>query len=193
MLLLCLGGSCLGAERTLVIHAGQLFDGKSDALASNQVIVVQGDRIAEVGPAATVKIPAGAEEIDLLLGLRSQLLRFLHHLVSAAYPGFALDAKLGGTYRMTFTSFSSGKGHIFGGTFVELVPHERIQIVDRFDDSNLPGEMQKTITLKKVFCGTELQIVHDGIPDAIPPEGCYLGWQESLILLAKLVEAEIPD
>jgi len=104
-----------------------------------------------------------------------------------------LEAKVGGAYRMSFTNFTTGKSHSFGGTFVELVPHERIRHTDRFDDPNLPGEMQTTITLKKVFCGTELNIVQEGLPDVIPPEGCYLGWQESLALLAKLVEAEIPD
>jgi uncharacterized protein YndB with AHSA1/START domain len=103
-----------------------------------------------------------------------------------------LEAKVGGTYKMSFTNFTSGKSHSFGGTFLELTPHERIRIADRFDDPNLPGEMHKTIVLKKVFCGTELNIVHEGIPDVIPAEGCYLGWQESLVLLAKLVEAEIP-
>ena len=103
-----------------------------------------------------------------------------------------LEAKVGGTYRMSFTNFTTGASHSFGGTYVELVPHERIRITDKFDDPNLPGEMQKTITLKQVFCGTELNIVQDGIPDVIPPEACCLGWQESLALLAKLVEAEIP-
>jgi uncharacterized protein YndB with AHSA1/START domain len=103
-----------------------------------------------------------------------------------------LDATVGGTYRMSFTNFANGQSHSFGGTFVELVPHERIRIVDRFDDPNLPGEMQKTITFKKVFCGTELHVVQEGIPDVIPPEACCLGWQESLALLAKLVETEIP-
>ncbi len=104
-----------------------------------------------------------------------------------------LDAKVGGTYRMSFTNFTSGKSHSFGGTYQELVPHERIRYTDRFDDPNLPGEMQVTIALKKVFCGTELSIVQEGIPDVIPAEACCLGWQESLALLAKLVEAEIPD
>jgi uncharacterized protein YndB with AHSA1/START domain len=104
-----------------------------------------------------------------------------------------LEAKVGGTYRMSFTNFSNGKSHSFGGTFVELVPHERIRHTDKFDDPNLKGEMQTTITLRKVSCGTELNIVQEGIPDVIPPEGCYLGWQESLVLLAKLVEAEIPQ
>jgi uncharacterized protein YndB with AHSA1/START domain len=103
-----------------------------------------------------------------------------------------LEAKVGGTYKMSFTNFSTGKGHSFGGTFVELVPGERIRHTDKFDDPNLPGEMQTTITLKKVFCGTELNIVQEGIPDMIPPEACCLGWQESLELLAKLVEPEIP-
>ena len=104
-----------------------------------------------------------------------------------------LDAKVGGTYKMSFTNFTTGSSHSFGGEYLELVPHERIRHTDRFDDPNLPGEMRTTITLKKVFCGTELHIVQEGLPDVIPPEACYLGWQESLTLLAKLVEAEIPD
>lgn len=104
-----------------------------------------------------------------------------------------LEPKVGGTYRMSFTNFSTGHSHSFGGTFVELVPHERIFHRDQFDDPNLPGQMQTTISLKKVFCGTELHIVQEGIPQAIPSEACCLGWQESLTLLAKLVEAEIPD
>lgn len=104
-----------------------------------------------------------------------------------------LDAKVGGTYKMSFTNFTTGTSHSFGGTYLELVPGERIRQTDRFDNPNLPGEMQKTITLKKVFCGTELNVVHEGIPDAIPLEGCYLGWQECLTLLAKLVGAEIPE
>ena len=103
-----------------------------------------------------------------------------------------LDAKVGGTYRMSFTNFNSGHSHSFGGSYLELVPHERIRHTDKFDDPNLPGEMQVTITLKKVSCGTELNIVQEVIPDAIPPEACSLGWQESLTLLAQLVEAEIP-
>jgi uncharacterized protein YndB with AHSA1/START domain len=103
-----------------------------------------------------------------------------------------LDAKVGGTYRMSFTNFTSGNSHSFGGEYLELVPHERIVHTDKFDDPNLPGQMRTTITLKKVFCGTELNIVQEGIPAAIPPEACCLGWQESLTLLAKLVEAEIP-
>jgi uncharacterized protein YndB with AHSA1/START domain len=104
-----------------------------------------------------------------------------------------LDAKVGGAYRMSFTNFTTGQSHSFGGTYLELTPHERIRHTDKFDDPNLPGEMQVTITLKKVSCGTELTIVQEGIPDVIPPEACCLGWQESLALLAKLVEAEIPD
>ncbi len=104
-----------------------------------------------------------------------------------------LDARVGGTYKMSFTNFSSGKGHSFGGTYVELVPNERIRYTDQFDDPNLPGQMQTTITLKTVSVGTELGIVQEGVPAAIPPEACYLGWQESLLLLAKLVEVEIPD
>ena len=103
-----------------------------------------------------------------------------------------LEATVGGSYKMSFTNFSSGKSHSFGGTFLELVPHQRLRHTDKFDDPNLPGEMQTTITLKKVSCGTELNIVQEGVPDVIPPEGCYLGWQESLMLLAQLVEAEIP-
>ena len=103
-----------------------------------------------------------------------------------------LDARVGGTYRMSFTNFTSQKSHSFGGSYLELVPNERIRHTDKFDDPNLPGEMQVTITLKKVFCGTELNIVQEGIPDVIPPEACCLGWQESLALLAQLVEAEIP-
>jgi uncharacterized protein YndB with AHSA1/START domain len=105
-----------------------------------------------------------------------------------------LDATVGGTYRMTFTNFGTGRSHSFGGEYLELVPHERIRHTDRFDDPNLPSdEMQTTITLKSVFCGTELNVVQEGLPAVIPPEACYLGWQESLTLLAKLVEAEIPD
>lgn len=103
------------------------------------------------------------------------------------------DTKVGGGYSMTFTNFSSGKGHSFSATYTELTPHERIRHTDRFDDPNLPGEMQVTITLKKVLVGTELSILQEGLPDAIPTEACYLGWQESLILLAKLVQAQIPD
>ena len=104
-----------------------------------------------------------------------------------------IDAKVGGTYKMSFTNFSTGKSHSFGGEFLELVPQERIRYTDRFDDPNLPGEMQTTVTLKKVSCGTELNIVQEGVPSVIPAEACYLGWQESLILLTKLVEPEIPD
>ena len=104
-----------------------------------------------------------------------------------------MDARVGGGYRMSFTNFGTGKTHSFGGTYVELTPHERIRYTDRFDDPNLPGEMQVTIQLRKVLCGTELGIVQEGIPPAIPLELCYLGWQESLALLAHLVEPEIPD
>lgn len=104
-----------------------------------------------------------------------------------------MDAKVGGTYKMSFTNFTTGQSHSFGGTYVELTPNERIRYTDKFDDPNMPGEMQATITLKKVSCGTELNIVQEGVPAAIPAEACYLGWQESLTLLAKLVEAEIPD
>jgi uncharacterized protein YndB with AHSA1/START domain len=104
-----------------------------------------------------------------------------------------MDAKVGGTYKMSFTNFSTGTSHSFGGQYQELTPHERIRYNDKFDDPNLPGEMQVTITLKQVLVGTELNIVQEGVPDVIPAEACYLGWQESLMLLAKLVEAEIPD
>ena len=104
-----------------------------------------------------------------------------------------LDTKVGGSYKMSFTNFTTGKSHSFGGTYVELTPHERIRYTDKFDDPNLPGEMQTTITLTKVSCGTELNIVQEGVPAVIPAEACYLGWQESLALLAKLVEPEIPD
>ena len=103
-----------------------------------------------------------------------------------------LDATAGGTYRMSFTNFTTGRGHSFGGKYLELVPHERIHYTDSFDDPNLPGEMLTTVTLKTVSCGTELNIAQEGLPDVIPPEACCLGWQESLALLAKLVEAEIP-
>jgi len=104
-----------------------------------------------------------------------------------------LDAKVGGTYKMSFTNFTTGKSHSFGGSYLELKPHERIRHTDKFDDANLPGEMQVTITLKQVSCGTELNITQEGVPTVIPVEACYLGWQESLTLLAKLVEPEIPD
>ena len=104
-----------------------------------------------------------------------------------------LDAKVGGSYKMTFTNFTTGKSHSFGGTYLELTPHERIRYTDKFDDPNLPGEIQTTITLKRVSCGAEVNIIQEGVPPAIPAEACYLGWQESLTLLAKLVEAEIPD
>lgn len=104
-----------------------------------------------------------------------------------------MDTKVGGTYKMSFANFSSGKSHSFGGTYLELVPGEKIRYSDKFDDPNLAGEMETTISLKKVFCGTEMQIEQSGIPDVIPAEACYLGWQESLMLLAQLVEAEIPD
>ena len=103
-----------------------------------------------------------------------------------------LKAEVGGTYKMSFTNFTSGHSHSFGGEYLELVPNERIRHTDKFDDPNLPGEMITTVTLKRIFCGTELNVVQEGIPGAIPPEACYLGWQESLTLLAQLVEAEIP-
>ena len=103
-----------------------------------------------------------------------------------------LDARVGGTHQMSFTNFTTGKSHSFGGQYLELVPHERIRYTDNFDDPNLPGEIRVTVTLTKVSCGTEINILQEGVPDVIPAEACYLGWQESLILLGKLVEAEIP-
>ena len=104
-----------------------------------------------------------------------------------------LDAKVGGTYRMSFTNFANGGSHSFGGEYLELVSQERIRYTGKFDDPNLAGEMRTTVTVKKVSCGTELNVLQEGIPDVIPAEACYLGWQESLGLLAKLVEADIPD
>jgi uncharacterized protein YndB with AHSA1/START domain len=104
-----------------------------------------------------------------------------------------LDAKVGGSHRMSFTNFSSGHGHSFGGEYLELVPGERIRYTDRFDDPNLPGEMVVTVTLKAVSCGTDLTVVQEGVPAVIPVEMCYLGWQESLLQLARLVEPQIPD
>lgn len=104
-----------------------------------------------------------------------------------------MDARVGGSYRMSFTNFTTGKSHSFGVEFIELIPHERIRCIDKFDDPNLSGEMQVTITFEQVSCGTGVNITQEGVPDLIPPESCYLGWQESLTLLAKLVEAEIPD
>jgi uncharacterized protein YndB with AHSA1/START domain len=103
-----------------------------------------------------------------------------------------MDARVGGTFRMAFTNFSNGQSHAFGGTYLELVPGAKLRYTDVFEDPNLPGEMQTTVSLAPVSCGTEVSIVQEGIPDVIPPESCYLGWQESLGLLAKLVEAEIP-
>ena len=102
-----------------------------------------------------------------------------------------LEAKVGGTFKMSFTNFTTGATHSFGGEYRELTPHERIRYSDKFDDPNLPGEMETTINLKEVSCGTELSIVQEGVPAAIPAEACYLGWQESLRNLAKLVEPEI--
>jgi uncharacterized protein YndB with AHSA1/START domain len=104
-----------------------------------------------------------------------------------------LDAKVGGSHKMSFANFSTGQSHSFGGKYLELVPQERIRYTGKFDDPKLPGELQVTVTLKKVSVGTEVTIVQDGVPEVIPPEACYLGWQESLTLLAKLVEAEIPE
>ena len=104
-----------------------------------------------------------------------------------------IDARVGGTYKMSFTNFGTGNSHSFGGTYTELVPNERLRYTDKFDDPNLPGEMHVTVTLKQVSCGTELTIVQEGIPDVIPAEACYLGWQESLFQLANLVEPNIPE
>ncbi|MGH8138000.1 MAG: SRPBCC family protein [Steroidobacteraceae bacterium] len=104
-----------------------------------------------------------------------------------------MDATLGGTYKMSFTNFTTGHSHSFGGKYLELIPHQRLRYTNRFDDPNLPGEMQTTVSIVSVSCGVELNIVQEGIPAAIPAEACYLGWQESLTLLAKLVEAEIRD
>lgn len=102
-----------------------------------------------------------------------------------------MDAKVGGSYRMSFTNFTNGQSHSFGGDYLELVPHEKIRYTAKFDDPNLPGVMQTTVTLRSVFCGTEFNAVQEGIPEMIPAEACYLGWQESLTLLMQLVEAEI--
>ena len=103
-----------------------------------------------------------------------------------------LEPKAGGTYRMSFTNFKTGQSHSFGGKYVELVPHERIHYTDQFEDPNLPGEIKVTVTFRKVSCGTEMNIVQEGVPDVIPAESCYLGWQESLSQLANLVEVDIP-
>ena len=104
-----------------------------------------------------------------------------------------MEAKVGGTFTMSFTNFTTGHGHSFGGEYLELVPFERVRYSDKFDDPNLPGEMETTVSLRKVTCGTELNVVQEGIPEAIPVEMCYLGWQESLAQLAHLVEPSIPD
>jgi len=104
-----------------------------------------------------------------------------------------MDVRVGGSYKMSFTNFTTGKSHSWGGQYLELTPNERIRYTDAFDDPNLPGAMEVTVSLTKVSCGTEVNIVQEGVPDLIPAEACYLGWQESLVLLAKLVEADIPD
>jgi len=103
-----------------------------------------------------------------------------------------LDARVGGSYRMSFTNFATGQTHAFGGEYLELVPGEKLRYTDKFDDPGLPGQMTTTVTLARVSCGTELQVVQEGIPEVIPTEACHLGWQESLALLAMLVEAEVP-
>jgi uncharacterized protein YndB with AHSA1/START domain len=105
----------------------------------------------------------------------------------------SMDARVGGKFRMSFTNFSNGQSHAFGGEYLELTPHERIRYTDVFDDPNLPGVMHVTVALKKVSCGTDVNIVQEGVPEAIPAEGCYLGWQQSLTLLAQLIEAEITE
>lgn len=104
-----------------------------------------------------------------------------------------LDARVGGSYRMSFTNFTTGQSHAFGGKYLELLPNERLRYTDQFDDPNLPGEMRTTISLREVSCGTELTVVQEGLPEVIPVEMCYLGWQESLQQLAQLVEPDIPD
>jgi uncharacterized protein YndB with AHSA1/START domain len=104
-----------------------------------------------------------------------------------------MEPKVGGSYRMSFTNFTTGHSHSFGGEYLELAPHERIRYTGKFEDANLPGTMQTTVTLRAVFCGTEMNVVQEGIPQVIPAEACYLGWQESLVLLGKLVEAEIRE
>jgi uncharacterized protein YndB with AHSA1/START domain len=104
-----------------------------------------------------------------------------------------MDARIGGSYRMSFTNFTTGQSHSFGGDYIELMPHERIRYTGKFDDPNLPGVMQTTVSLRQISYGTELNVVQEGIPDVIPLEACYLGWQESLTLLTKLVEAEITE
>lgn len=105
----------------------------------------------------------------------------------------SIDARVGGSYKMSFTNFSTGNGHSFGGKYIEIKPGERLKYIDKFDDPNMPGEMTITVTFREVICGTELKVTQEGVPDAIPAEMCYLGWQESLMALAKLVEPEIPD
>ena len=106
---------------------------------------------------------------------------------------YEMDARVGGKYRMSFTNFTTGGSHSFGGEYLELVPGEKLRYTAQFDDPNLPGQMQTTVTLRDVFCGVELQVVQEGIPAVIPAEACYLGWQESLVLLAQLVEPEIRE
>jgi uncharacterized protein YndB with AHSA1/START domain len=105
----------------------------------------------------------------------------------------SIDPKVGGGFRMSFTNFGTGASHSFGGKYLELIPNEKLRYTDKFDDPNMPGEMTVTVTLKKVICGTEMNIVQEGIPDVIPAEMCYLGWQESLLQLANVVEPDIPN
>ena len=148
--------------------------GKTNTIRLHRVIKAPPERVyrAFLDPAAMVKwLPPN--------GFTGEI----HHL----------EAKVGGTYKMSFTNFTTGNSHSFGGEYLELVPNERIRNTDKFDDPNMPGEMQNTITFTKVSVGTELNIVQEGVPAVIPAEACYLGWQESLKLLAQLVEPEIPD
>jgi len=105
----------------------------------------------------------------------------------------SFDARVGGSYKMSFTNFTTGKSHSFGGTYSEITPNKVLKYTDKFEDTNLPGEMRVTITFTKVLCGTDLRIVQEGVPDMIPPEMCYLGWQQSLVLLAQLVEPDIKE
>lgn len=135
-------------------------------------------------------IRAPAERVYRAFVTADALVKFLppHGFTASVHQ---IDAKPGGSYRMSFTNFTTGDTHAFGGDYIEVVPNERLVYSDRFDDPNLPGEMKTTLTLRTISCGTELNILQEGIPEAIPVEACYLGWQETLQLLAQLVEAEI--
>ncbi|MET0582496.1 MAG: SRPBCC family protein [Pseudoxanthomonas sp.] len=164
------------------------------------------DRRKHRGPSSAIGIPAmSSNTVRLHRVLRTTPERLYRAFLDADAlakwlppNGFTckvhhLDAQVGGSYRMSFTNFSTGNSHAFGGTYQELKPGELIRYTDRFEDPNLPGEMNTTISLTKVSCGTELHVVQDNLPAVIPVEQCYVGWQESLVLLGKLVEAEIPD